>query len=170
MLIFQLRVIFATFSQHDRNVCRLLFVVRRSSFVPMSMAVLSTYNRFRTIFGPFSDGFGLFRILFGRFRTVFRRFRMVSDCFGRFLDRFGRFRIVFEPFRIAFGPFLDRFRIVSDRFRRRWCAFGPFSDDSTQNLKFKISIGQGWGGTARTDGTARTGPSPGQLKFENFKF
>jgi hypothetical protein len=29
-------------------------------------------------------------------------------------------------------------------------------------LKFQISIGQGWGGTARTDGTARTGPSPGQ--------
>ena len=27
----------------------------------------------------------------------------------------------------------------------------------------------GLGGTARTDGTARTGPSPGQLKFEIFK-
>ena len=34
------------------------------------------------------------------------------------------------------------------------------------NFKFQISIGQGWGGTARTDGTARQGPSPGQLKFE----
>ena len=28
----------------------------------------------------------------------------------------------------------------------------------------------GLGGTARTDGTARTGPSPGQLKFEILKF
>ena len=37
------------------------------------------------------------------------------------------------------------------------------------SLKFQISIGQGWGGTARTDGTARTGPSPGQLKFEILK-
>ena len=32
-------------------------------------------------------------------------------------------------------------------------------------IKFQISIGQGWGRTARrTDGSA--GPSPGQLKFE----
>ena len=39
-------------------------------------------------------------------------------------------------------------------------------------LKFQISIGQGWGGTARTEGMARRGPSPGQLKFEiwNLKF
>ena len=51
-------------------------------------------------------------------------------------------------------------------FRFRFVFFSDFS------LKFQISIGQGWGGTARTDGTARTGPSPGQLKFEiwNLKF
>ena len=34
-------------------------------------------------------------------------------------------------------------------------------------FQIQVSIGQGW---ARTDGTARTGPSPGQLKFEILKF
>ena len=62
------------------------------------------------------------------------RFRTVSDGFGPFSDRFGRFRIIFGPFRIV----SDRFRTVSDRFR-------TVNDDSIPNLKFQISIGQGWG-------------------------
>ena len=37
------------------------------------------------------------------------------------------------------------------------------------SLNFQMSIGQGWGRTAWKDGTAWTGPSPGQLKFEIFK-
>ena len=68
------------------------------------------------------------RSSFGSSRIVFQPFRKVSDGFGLFSDRFGPFRIVFGPFKL-FQPFSDRFR--------------PFSDDSI--LKFKISIGQGWG-------------------------
>ena len=46
-----------------------------------------------------------------------------------------------------------------------WLSFS-FLFFSDLFLKFPISIGQGWGGTARTDETARRGPGPGQLKFE----
>ena len=77
-----------------------------------------------------SDRFEPFRTVFGPFRTVSDRFRTVSDGFGSFSDRF--------------GPFSDVFR--------------PFSDDSVLNLKFQISIGQGWGPPSRP--VRRAVPAP----------
>ena len=70
---------------------------------------------------------------------------MVSDGFGRFQIVFGRFRTISDRFRSV----SDRFRTVSDRFR-------TVNDDSIPNLKFQISIGQGWG-TAVAD--RRSDPS-----------
>ena len=58
------------------------------------------------------------------------RFRTVSDGFGRF--------------RTVFGPFSD--------------GFGSFSDGSILNLKFQISIGQGWGPPSRP--VRRAVPAP----------
>ena len=112
-------------------------------------------DRFRTV----SDFSGRFQTVFGLFRMVSDHFRTVSDGFGPFSDRFGRFRIVFGSFRTV----SDRFRIVSDGFGSFSDRFGPFSnvfrpfsDDSALNLKFQISIGQGWD-TAVTD--RRSDPS-----------
>ena len=73
----------------------------------------------------------------GRRETGDRR-RKTGD--GRWETGDGR------PFRIVFGPFRTVFPDV----------FLPFSDDSVLNLKFEISIGQGWG-TAVAD--RRSDPS-----------
>ena len=62
------------------------------------------------------------------------RFPTVSHSFDQFWMVLDRFRIVSD----GFGSFSDRFGTFSDVFR-------PFSDDSVLNLKFQISIGQGWG-------------------------
>ena len=123
-------------------------------------------NRFRTVLDCFRTASDRFRTVSDCFRTVLDRFQTASDSVGSFSDRFGWFRIVSDRFRIVFEPF----RIVSNRFGRLWCVFGPFSGDSTQNFKISNFNWPGLGGTARTDGTARTGPSPGQLKFKILKF
>ena len=70
---------------------------------------------------------------------------MVSDGFGRFRIVLGRFRTV-----------SDRFRTVSDHFRIASDRFSSVNNDSIPNLKFQISIGQGWG-TAVAD--RRSDPS-----------
>ena len=126
---------------------------------------------------PFSDNF---RTVFGRFRIVSDPFRTVSDCFQTVSDGFGRFRTVFGPFRTVsdrFRTVSDRFRtvsgpfseirIASDRFRRRWCAFGPFSDDSTQNFKISNFNWPGLGPVRAVPSVRAVPPSRGQLKFEN---
>ena len=87
------------------------------------------------------------------------RFRTISDGFGSFSDRFGRFRIVSDRFWIVFEPF-------SDRFGRLWYAFGPFSDDSTQNFKISNFNWPGLGPVRAVPSVRAVPPSPGQLKFE----
>ena len=93
----------------------------------------------------------------------------ISDGFGPFSDGFGWFRIVFEPFWTVsdrFGPFLNGFQTVSDRFGRFWYAFGPFSDDSTQNFKISNFNWPGLGPVRAVPSVRAVPPSPGQLKFE----
>ena len=59
------------------------------------------------------------------------------------------------------STYLDRKPFYSAVF---FCFFFDFS------VKFQISIGQGWGPARhRRLGSARRGPSPGQLKFEIWK-
>ena len=101
-------------------------------------------GRFRTI----SDVCGAFRTVFERFRTISHRFRTVSDRCRPFLDRF-------RPF-----------RTVLDRFGRPWCAFGPFSDDSTQNLKISNFNWPRLGPVRAVPSVRAVPPSRGQLKFE----
>ena len=100
----------------------------------------------------YHDHFGWFRTVFGRFRTVLDRFRTVSDGFG--------------SCRTVFGLFSNRFRRVSDRFGRLWCAFRPFSDDSTQNFKISNFNWPGLGPVRAVPSVRAVPPSPGQLKFE----
>ena len=110
--------------------------------------------------------FRQFRTISDQFRTVFGPFRTVSDGFGSFSNRFGPFRSVFGPFRTVFGLFWDRFRTDSERFGRLWCAFGPFSDDSTQNFKISNFNWPGLGLGHAVPSVRAVPPSPGQLKFE----
>ena len=115
----------------------------------------------RSIFGPCSNRFRTVSTIFGRFRpfsdhvrTVLGRFPTVSDSFGQFRTVFGRFWTVSNRFRTvldSFGSFSNRFGPFSNVFRL-------FSDDSVLNLKFQISIGQGWGPPSRP--VRRAVPAP----------
>ena len=60
----------------------------------------------------------------------------------------------------------SRFWTVSDRFGRLWYAFGPFSDDSTQNFKISNFNWPGLGPVRAVPSVRAVPPSRGQLKFE----
>ena len=96
---------------------------------------------------------------FGRLWSVSDRFRTVSDDFAPFSNRFG-------PLQTFLGPFSTRFRTVLDRFGRPWCAFGPFSDDSTPNLKISNFNWPRLGPVRAVPSVRAVPPSRGQLKFE----
>ena len=123
---------------------------RDSNGVSEKILLFSRFNQTRT--RTVSDDFG-------RLWSVSDRFRTVSDDFAPFSNRFG-------PLQTFLGPFSTRFRTVLDRFGRPWCAFGPFSDDSTPNLKISNFNWPRLGPVRAVPSVRAVPPSRGQLKFE----